>query len=399
MSIPYKLDNTAASTLSSQLTGSTPWKLYIYQSGQNVEYTNASDALSVARAFWFKTTAKTASFNLSFGAGDLVGGSTYTLTVPSGWSLVGPPFVSEEASWTPVNTTTGSSGVRVYKYMHESSSWLLLNPASERMRPFGGYAVYNGTGASASFTFVRGGPLSSIKEWQPGDGWYGVLAIGETRLRIGEHKMASAGEDGFDYPMPPPRPDSDAQDPYVSEGLWSDIKPVAENAVTRWKITVDPRTNQSLKLEELVALPEGWGIMIDGIPNQGALKLKEGEEIHFSKAIRSPIVMTVLVGPAEMVEKESLPTQFVLYQNYPNPFNPSTTIRYGLVTESNVSARVYDLLGNQISTIVQENHKPGYYTVRWEGCDEKGVAVSSGIYFLRLTVGGRSEVMKMVLVR
>jgi len=109
--------------------------------------------------------------------------------------------------------------------------------------------------------------------------------------------------------------------------------------------------------------------------------------------------MTVLVGPAEMVEKESLPTQFVLYQNYPNPFNPSTTIRYGLVTESNVSARVYDLLGNQISTIVQENHKPGYYTVRWEGCDEKGVAVSSGIYFLRLTIGGRSEVMKMVLVR
>jgi hypothetical protein len=241
--------------------------------------------------------------------------------------------------------------------------------------------------------------LASIQEWQQGDGWYGVVAVGGTNLRIGQHRMASVGEDGLDYPMPPPRPEADTQDPYVSEELWSDIKPVAENSVTRWKITVDPRTNPSLKLEELVGLPEGWEVMVDGIPNMGALKLKEGEEIHLSEVLRSPIVVTVLVGPAELVEKESLPTQLILYQNYPNPFNPSTTIRYGLVAESIVSVRVYDILGTQVSTLVQEVQKPGYYTVRWEGRDEKGVAVSSGIYFVRVRVGGRSEVMKMVLVR
>jgi hypothetical protein len=400
MSIPYKLDNTAASALSSQLSGSTPWKLYIYQNGQNVENTNASDALSVARGFWFKTTAKSASFSLSFGSGDVVGGSTYALTIPSGWSLVGPPFVSEEASWTPVNTTTGSSGIRVYKYLHENSAgWQLLNPVIERMKPYGGYAVYNGTAAQATFTFVRGGSLASIQEWQPGDGWYGVVALGDTKLRIGQHRMASAGEDGLDYPMPPPRPDSDAQDPYVSEGLWSDIKPVAENVVTRWKITFDPRTNQSLKLEELVGLPEGWGIMIDGIPNQGALKLKEGEKIHFSKAIRSPIVMTVLVGPAELVEKESLPTKYVLYQNYPNPFNPTTSIRYQIATESAVSLRIYNSLGEEVATLVNGQHKPGFYEVQWDGRNSMGNSVSSGMYYCVLRSGSYVAVSKMLLLK
>ena len=395
MSIPYKLDNTAASTLSSQLSGDTPWKLYTYQTGQNVEITNASDAFTVARGLWFKTTAKSASFNLSFGSGDLIGGSTYALTIPSGWSLVGPPFVSEEASWTPVNTTPGSAGIRVYKYLHENNAgWQLLNPAVERMKPYGGYAVYNGTGAAAAFTFVRNGPLTSIQEWQPGDGWYGVLAIGETNLRIGQHRMAYVGEDALDYPMPPPRPDSDSQEPYVSEELWSDIKPVAENAVTRWKITVDPRTNQCLKLQELVGLPEGWGIMVDGIPNQGALKLKEGEEIHFSKAIRSPIVMTVLVGPAELVEKESLPTQFVLYQNYPNPFNPTTAISYQLAANGYVTLKVFDVLGREVARLVNEQQPAGTHDVRWDAS-----GMPSGMYLYRITAGNFVSARKMVLTK
>ncbi len=395
MSIPYKLDNTAASTLSSQLSGDTPWKLYTYQTGQNVEITNASDAFTVARGLWFKTTAKSASFNLSFGSGDLIGGSTYALTIPSGWSLVGPPFVSEEASWTPVNTTPGSAGIRVYKYLHENNAgWQLLNPAVERMKPYGGYAVYNGTGAAATFTFVRNGPLTSIQEWQLGDGWYGVLAIGETNLRIGQHRMASVGEDALDYPMPPQRPDFEAQDPYVSEKLWSDIKPVAENAVTRWKITVDPRTNQCLKLQELVGLPEGWGIMVDGIPNQGALKLKEAEEIHFSKAIRSPIVMTILVGPAELVEKESLPTQFVLYQNYPNPFNPTTAISYQLAANNFVTLKVFDVLGREVATLVNEQQPAGTHDVRW---DTSGMP--SGMYLYRITAGNFVSARKMVLTK
>ena len=400
LSVPYNLDNATSGILSTQLSGTNPWVMYWYQNGQMLDYSQQSGAFTITRGLWFKTIAKNSSFNLSFGAGELAGGSSYSMTVPAGWSLVGPPFLYEEASWTPVNTSPGSSGIRVYKYLHENNAgWQLLNPSSERMKPYGGYAVYNGTGASATFTFVRGGPLTSIQEWQPGDGWYSVLAVGETRLRIGQHRMASAGEDGLDYPMPPPRPDPDAQDPYVSEKLWSDIKPLGGNAVTKWNVTLDPRTSSGLKLQELAELPEGWEVMIDGIPNLGAIKVKEGEEIRFSRTIQSPIVVTVLVGPAKLVENEALPKQFTLYQNYPNPFNPSTTIRYGLAAESGVSVRVYNILGTQVRTLVQENQKPGYYTVRWEGCDDRGMAVSSGIYFVRVTVGGRSEVKKMVLVR
>ena len=394
MSIPYRLDNTAASTLSSQLSGDTPWKLYACQNGQNADVTNAADAFTVKRGFWFKTTSPSAAFNLNFGSGRLVTGSTDTLTIPSGWSLVGPPFYYEETSWAPVDTIRGSPHIRVFKYLHENNAgWQLLNPTTERMKPYGGYAVYNATGGPATFTFIRGGPLASIQEWHSGDGWYGVLAVGETKLRIGQHRMASEGVDALDYPMPPPRLETEAQDPYVSDKLWSDIKPLAEHAVTQWKVTVDPRTTQCLKLQELVGLPEGWEVMVDGVPNLGALKVKVGEQIRFSKTISSPIVLTVLVGPAELVKKEALPTQFSLDQNYPNPFNPSTTIRFVLPKAANVSLKVYNTLGQLVAALVDEHKEAGDQQVQWNA------NVPSGIYFFRLMAGEFVETKKAILLK
>jgi formylglycine-generating enzyme required for sulfatase activity len=95
------------------------------------------------------------------------------------------------------------------------------------------------------------------------------------------------------------------------------------------------------------------------------------------------------------VKDETKMTQtFVLAQNYPNPFNPSTTIRYVLPNSAKVRLMIYDLLGREIATLVNEEQSAGWKEVEWNGS-----AFSSGIYFYRIQAGTFSEVKKMMLIK
>lgn len=88
------------------------------------------------------------------------------------------------------------------------------------------------------------------------------------------------------------------------------------------------------------------------------------------------------------------PTAFHLFQNYPNPFNPSTTISYQLPEVSVVSLRVYDILGREVATLVNEVNAPGYHEVTW---DASGVA--SGVYVCRISSDAFSQTRKMLLMK
>ncbi len=89
----------------------------------------------------------------------------------------------------------------------------------------------------------------------------------------------------------------------------------------------------------------------------------------------------VLVG---VNEEPGIPETYQLSQNYPNPFNPTTTIRFALPTASTVTLRVYDLLGREVQTLVQENRPAGYHSVVWDGRDRNGIPAASGAYFFRI---------------
>jgi hypothetical protein len=95
------------------------------------------------------------------------------------------------------------------------------------------------------------------------------------------------------------------------------------------------------------------------------------------------------------VDREDvLPAAYALTQNYPNPFNPATRIQYDLRAESAVSLRVYDLLGREVATLVEEQQPAGRYTVHFDGR-----TLSSGLYFYRLQAGDFAAVRKMMLVK
>ena len=106
-----------------------------------------------------------------------------------------------------------------------------------------------------------------------------------------------------------------------------------------------------------------------------------------------------VIQMGEFQRTESLPTEFGLDQNYPNPFNPETTIRYQLPEAASVRLTIYNTVGQAIRTLVNTDQQAGRYTLDWDGRDDMGVLVGSGIYFLRIKAGSFQKIQKMTLIQ
>ncbi len=94
-----------------------------------------------------------------------------------------------------------------------------------------------------------------------------------------------------------------------------------------------------------------------------------------------------------------LPSSFKVYQNYPNPFNPSTIISYALPKASLVKVVIYDITGREIKTLVNKEQTAGMHSVTWNGENNNGMMVSSGIYFYRISARLNVQVRKMILLK
>ncbi len=96
-------------------------------------------------------------------------------------------------------------------------------------------------------------------------------------------------------------------------------------------------------------------------------------------------------------EAGTTPARFGLKQNYPNPFNPTTTIGYSLNKETRVTLKVYDLLGQEITTLVDEIQPAGFRQIEWKGKNQSGSQVATGMYIYRMNAGNFVESHKMIL--
>lgn len=104
---------------------------------------------------------------------------------------------------------------------------------------------------------------------------------------------------------------------------------------------------------------------------------------------------------AGVLELQSTPREFALHQNFPNPFNPDTTIKYDLAESADVTLQIYNVLGQVVRTLIaSEAQNAGRYQIRWNGMDDRGVPVSSGIYFYQVSADGKfSDVRKLMLLK
>lgn len=105
------------------------------------------------------------------------------------------------------------------------------------------------------------------------------------------------------------------------------------------------------------------------------------------------------VAVEDNAQSDNLPQEFTLFQNYPNPFNPTTKIRYQLRQSTEVSLKIYNLLGQLIRTLIDEKQRAGEYSVVWDGKDAKGERVASGIYLYKIQTQYFVKTKKMILIR
>ena len=146
------------------------------------------------------------------------------------------------------------------------------------------------------------------------------------------------------------------------------------------------------------------------------LKDNDQAKLYFNQYVQSypddPMVETAqymleILGnqslPKEKQTKDgitnSLPKEFALSQNYPNPFNPETQIRYQLPADCFVTLIIYNMLGQRIRTLVNQKQPAGSYTVHWDGKDDNGMMVASGLYLYKLNADRFNKLKKMVLLR
>jgi len=99
------------------------------------------------------------------------------------------------------------------------------------------------------------------------------------------------------------------------------------------------------------------------------------------------------------INSELLPEVFALHQNYPNPFNPVTSLRYDLPENSLVNITIYDMMGREVKTLVNQTQDAGYKSVVWNATNDYGRPVSAGIYLYQIQAGKYISTKKMVLLK
>jgi hypothetical protein len=123
-------------------------------------------------------------------------------------------------------------------------------------------------------------------------------------------------------------------------------------------------------------------------------------KVFFDNFALAPISdIAVGVDDKIFVKDNIKPSRYELYQNYPNPFNPTTVIEYALPEAGQVKIEIYNLAGQKVRTLVDSYHEAGKYRIHWDGTDDNGARVSSGIYIYRLVSSGNVIARKMILLK
>ncbi|HEX7400763.1 MAG TPA: T9SS type A sorting domain-containing protein, partial [candidate division Zixibacteria bacterium] len=153
--------------------------------------------------------------------------------------------------------------------------------------------------------------------------------------------------------------------------------------------------------QNYVLAGEGPLIMLRGKgTNLSSITIKEATLVD-RDANKIPVEIIAVMKDEEGLDAEGsiIPKNFVLSQNLPNPFNPETQISYDLPSACQVKLCIYNLLGQKARTLLDEYQSAGHKIVNWDGKDDRGNGLASGVYFYRIQAGDFTDAKKMIMIK
>ena len=441
ISVPLDLDDKdPASVLENDLgeADSTRWRFFEPSTGVDpdpaafIEYPNTSP-MEPGKAFWLIVSE--VGRTIGTGAGKTVRtDEPFEIPLEIGWNFVGNPFNFE----IPVENLTLSSGASpdLRCFDDEDPCFPDVDPDGDRQgepadwntQPIGrivsfeGYAVLVDT----PDTLFINPDLSSIARLPPA-ARDNPAEASLWSIRIRAHSQRARDADNLAAALPQALDDWDRLDRAEPPRLFDDLSvyfphPEWKKAIARYSTDARPAPKDGavwpveivtarhdqvhLTFEGLADVPAEFEVwLVDDILNISQ-DLRQTDTYTVGGGGRGdPRPLKLVVGRPGFINGEvavslEIPDRFVLFPNFPNPFNPATMIRYGVPEASAVSLVIYNVLGRKVATLeAGREREVGYHAVVWDGRDDAGAQVASGVYFAQMRAGRFVQTQTMVLVK
>jgi len=417
MGIPGTVSATMAAILEDDLGAydTSQWRLGRWDpvAESYDEYPNLPN-FAPGRGYWFITRdqvtvdAAVASANAATGI---------SVTLEPGWNMIAHPYVFD-VDWDDVDKQVGiTDDVWGYEYVAVDSLGY-THPTT--LQQGIGYWVHNA--AAGARTLHIPGTVSVKKKasaaprFAGDEEWFLELRAGRGRhIDAGNlaavSPQAAVGIDALDRPEPPTLPgglslgfalddgerghllETDARAPLAGGGAW--------DLVLRGDPGGDP---VRLSVHGLADLPAGMTASLLRAGGYGGVDLAETNEAEFRLPADGEMRLTLLVGDPSFVANgahglDDPPAAFRLAAGFPNPFNPQTTLGFDLPSPARARLRVFDARGRLVRSLLDAELPAGRHWTEWDGRDDAGHELGSGVYFARLEAGAEKATNKLVLLR
>jgi hypothetical protein len=339
-----------------------------------------------------------------------VADSVVSVPLDSGWNYIANPYNDIDL---PPSSLSHREGVHSY-----NGNWVPVETFNA-LKPWEGYSVWVD---SATILKIRlpqsSATFLSKKNSSPASGWALHLTAqcqdaNDRYNYAGVRTGASETWDSYDRLKPPPI--GDYVRVYFPHRDWprkaniygADFRPEGGSAYA-WDFEVKSTIEDlvTLTFERLEDLPldfEVW--VVDRVHNRSQ-NLRENNQYRFVNLKKEQLhQMTLLAGDKNYVQRQlyeanAFPVHYALFNNFPNPFNNTTAIRYALPGREKVTLKIYNILGQEVAALLDgEFRDSGYHIEYWNGRNQFGEAVASGIYIYRLRAGNFTGSDKMILIK
>ena len=377
------------------------------------------DTLYLGEAYWFKHQYGK-KIDFTPGSGTSLPLESYAMEIFPGWNFIGNPFFFS----VPINLDQGDFYGPVTYGIGEKSGW---SEVVTEMQPWGGYLIQNYTdtmqvielmptpievAGNSSFNRVPAGPPPRV-------------AINAWRLRISadsEHYFDHNNYIGRDFRSTEGLDRGDLYEPPMIDGHLAvglspeadggyyhttDIRSISEmNGV--WDLRVVSQEKDGpvdIQVHTVDEPPENIIVALVDLQKKVAYRDIMETGLRIAEKATVGYDLKMVIGESEFVENEiqrilnGMPTEYTLGYNYPNPFNANTRLDYSLPVRSHVSIRLYNMLGQEVAVLVNEEQPYGNRHVVWNGLNKQGGTAASGVYIAEFKAGSFLASRKMILMK